>query len=70
MHICIYSPKFCETKLLQKALKQDFRLNFKILPDIYQKLLPSEAMHQRVLKCDISDITNHSTDIYSPFLGQ
>ena len=25
-------------------------------------LLPSEAMHQRVLYCDISDITNHKTD--------
>ena len=26
------------------------------------KLLPSEAIHQRVLYCDISDITNHRTD--------
>ena len=25
-------------------------------------LSPSEAMHQRVLYCDISDITNHWTD--------
>jgi len=27
------------------------------------ELLPSEAMHQRILYCDISDTTNHSTDI-------
>ena len=26
------------------------------------KLLPSEAIHQRVLYCEISDITNHRTD--------
>ena len=26
-------------------------------------------MHQRVLYCDISDITNHRTDIYLSVLG-
>ena len=31
----------------------------------------SEAMHQRVLLCDISNITNHSTDIiYLSVLGR
>ena len=33
-------------------------------------LLPSEAIHQRVLKCDIPDIANHSTDIYLSVLGR
>ena len=33
-----------------------------IVYDVYVLLLPSEAMHQRVLYCDISDITNHRTD--------
>ena len=31
---------------------------------IHMQLLPSEAIHQRDLYWDISDITNHSTDIY------
>ena len=34
------------------------------------QLLSSEAMHQRVLWCGISDITNHSTDIYLSVLGR
>ena len=33
-------------------------------------LLPSEAIHQRVLYCDISDITNHRTDKYISVLGR
>ena len=33
-------------------------------------LLPSKAMHQRVLYCDISDITNRSTDNYLSVLGR
>ena len=33
-------------------------------------LLPSEAIHQRVLKYDIPDIPNHSTDIYLSVLGR
>ena len=38
--------------------------------DIY--VLPSEAIHQRVFSViyDISDITNHSTDIYLSVQGQ
>ena len=41
--------------------------NYKAL---YLYLLPSEAVHQRVLYCDIFDITNHSTDIYLLVLGR
>ena len=33
-------------------------------------LLPSEVRHEGVLKYDISDITNHSTDIYLSVLGR
>ena len=32
-------------------------------------LLSSEAIDKRVLQCDISDITDHSIDIYLSVLG-
>ena len=39
-------------------------IHYKFIKYCQVYLLPSEAIHRRVLWRDISDITNHSTDIY------